>query len=411
MAIQGFNRELLVSRSEVISNYTQDYLSTFNQMNGLDLYSGTVFNFRIQERRQNKKINPIIREAMLEDVDDIIFTYKDIYEGTYPYKEMEDKETVEGMIKDRDVEWYVFTHPQTEEVCGCYTFIIDHEDKMGYARGLILKKKFIGRFDVLKACIGCYVSNYMKYDGKIFRWYSENRTAHAKAQYFTRHGGYQPVAFYPNKDMFFSKVESDILAVCYDERAISELRSLKTPRIVHSATEIFRYSSKRYNLGNYEISTASLSLNAERICELKRHLAMEVSKDRFGYEQTTFSIEGTDSCLSFLYTPTVQNIEKVKYNVSDAKELFVLARALKQHAHNLGARYIEAFVSAYEPEHQKVFLILGLIPRGYVPSWKYDKHDQAYEDCIAFNWSNGTIDDNIQLLDGEKELLRCLSRY
>jgi len=185
MALQTFDTDLLFSRADIISKFTQSYLDIFKSINKLDLHSGTLFNFDIEERSPSKKINPIIRHATVDDIDEIIHTYKNIYENSYPYKEMEDPEVIREMIESDEVEWFVFIHPKTGETCGSFTFTLDFQQKRGYTRGLIVKKKFLGEFDILKACMGCYVANYLKYRGKIFRWYSENRTAHAKVQYVT----------------------------------------------------------------------------------------------------------------------------------------------------------------------------------------------------------------------------------
>ncbi|MFX1273614.1 MAG: hypothetical protein ACFFBP_11600 [Promethearchaeota archaeon] len=408
MALLCFNDDLDFYRSEIMSKYTQDYLKTFSLMEGFDFDSGTLFNFNIHERTSLRKINPIIRKANVDDIDEIIFTYRDVYEGSYPYKEMEDHEFIRDMLERDDIEWFVFIHPKTKEMCGSFTFVLDFEEKRGYARGLIVKKKFIGEFDILKACIGCYVSNYIKYDGKIFRWYSENRTAHAKVQYVTRHGGFHPVAIYPNKDNFFEKPESDVLAICYDMIALTEMRSVKVPCIISEVVGVFKYSDERYNLGEYEIYHSIPQFDSTTVNELMHRLNIEVSRDNFGYEKYKIFIKGTDSFISFLHTPRVQNIEKTKYQISDINELYVLANQLIKQSRSLKVRYIEVFVSAHKPEHQKIFFELGLSPRGYIPSWRYNKNEDSFEDYIVFNQYHGKIDENIQLMDEEQELLCCL---
>jgi len=70
---------------------------------------------------------------------------------------------------------------------------------------------------------------------------------------------------------------------------------------------------------------------------------------------------------------------------------------------------MEVFVSAYKPDHQKIFLEAGLSPRGYIPSWNYNQKKNVFEDCILFNEFKGKIDENIQLISEGKELLNCLN--
>ena len=69
---------------------------------------------------------------------------------------------------------------------------------------------------------------------------------------------------------------------------------------------------------------------------------------------------------------------------------------------------MEVFVSAYKPDHQKIFLEAGLSPRGYIPSWNYNQKKNVFEDCILFNKFEGKIDKNIQLIPEGKELLNSL---
>ena len=66
-------------------------------------------------------------------------------------------------------------------------------------------------------------------------------------------------------------------------------------------------------------------------------------------------------------------------------------------------------MSAYNTEHQQIFLDLGLFPRGYVPSWEYNKNIDCFEDRILFNSYEGAIDTNIVVYEENKVLLEALS--
>jgi hypothetical protein len=66
-------------------------------------------------------------------------------------------------------------------------------------------------------------------------------------------------------------------------------------------------------------------------------------------------------------------------------------------------------VSAYNAAHQQVFLDLGLFPRGYVPSWEYNKDFDCFEDQILFNSYEGAIDTNIAVYEENRGLLEALS--
>lgn len=405
MAVQSYLSNLFVSRMKLLSDFTQNYLNSFILRESINLHSGTQFKFTIRERTQSKKINPIIRKARASDVDEIIFTYKDIYEGTYPYKEMEDFSHILHMIQEENVEWLVFEHPNSGEFCGCFTLVLDFKDKKGYTRGFVVKKKFEGKLDVIKAFLGSFIAMFSKYEGKIFRWYGESRTAHSKSQYCMRPSGFKPVAFLPNKDMFYNKVESDLLLISYDRKAILGMRSKETPILIPKVVDCFQYSSKRYRLGKYMTYRSPLILDQKKMKSISKKILTRHNMDRFGYQKITILIKKSKSYLSFLYAPSVQNIEKVEYITENIEELHVFATELIKITSDLSVRYVEVFVSAYKPQEQLIFSKLGLSPRGYVPSWKYNVKTSNFEDYILFNMFQGKISQDIHLLDEGKELL------
>ncbi|MFX1501458.1 MAG: DUF998 domain-containing protein, partial [Promethearchaeota archaeon] len=266
-----------------------------------------------------------------------------------------------------------------------------------------------GYVDITKAMIGSMIGMIHKYKNKIFTWYVENRTAHSKSQYSMWVCGIAPIGFYPNKDVFLGKVESDLMQICYDERALIDFRTSEIPKILPPVENCFLYSDSRFDLGEYYIQVPSISLDKKKILNLKKHLKKHIERDKFGYETIRFSFPDNDSYFEFLYTPQVQNFEKAKYRVNSLEELYVFVKRFITCGKELGIRYCEAFISAYEPTHQKIFYDLGLTPRGYVPSWKYNTERGVFEDNILFNWFDGTINKEIRLIDEGKELLNILS--
>ena len=112
--------------------------------------------------------------------------------------------------------------------------------------------------------------------------------------------------------------------------------------------------------------------------------------------------------MKFLYTPTVQNIEKTKYQINNLEELFLLVQEFRNCIDELQVRYAEVFISAYEASHQKIFLDAGLYPRGYVPSWEYNKEKHYFMDSILFNYFKGNINKELKIYDENKSLLRTL---
>ncbi|KKM61265.1 hypothetical protein LCGC14_1533430 [marine sediment metagenome] len=91
-------------------------------------------NFEIAERKHQRKISPILRLANPNDAKEITEIYKELYDGTYPYKEMEDVEEVRKMILDPHVKWIIYQDPNYN-IAGWFTFVLDFENRRGYIRG------------------------------------------------------------------------------------------------------------------------------------------------------------------------------------------------------------------------------------------------------------------------------------
>jgi hypothetical protein len=406
MASNATLPQKMVASEELFTDSVDDFLRPFETLVDLDIYNGTYLDFSIQGSSPHKTC-PILRLARPEDAPSIVEVYDDCYKGTYPYKEMEDLMEVRNMIQNENYKWIVF-EDLNGEIIGCFTFVLDFKTRRGYMRGLNIKREFQGLTDIIKVTIGSCILVWGTFKDRIGLWYCENRTAHSKSQYISAVCGVKPLAFYPNKDLFVNRVESDLMQIIYDDRTLREYRRKEYPIIVQQAFNCFLYANSRYNLGRVDVVSLKIKLDYLCISELRKNIIKKVVKDKFGYETITFGLEGSDSYFQFLYTPQVGNFEKTEYEVTTAEELYVFIEEFKNCAEQLGIRYYECFVSAYEPIHQTIFLAAGLLPRGYVPSWKYNRDLKGFEDHILFNYYEGQICEHIELIPEAKELLEIL---
>ena len=330
----------------------------------------------------------------------------DTYEGTYPFKEMENEEFVREMILSENHQMLLFKDAKDNNL-GCFRCILDFEKKKGYMCGFMIKKEYQGKIDIVKAIIGSYVWMWSAFKDKIALWYCENRTAHATLQYITSVCGIKTIGFLPNKDIFYNKIESDVFGVIYNKGTLRKLRQKAFPRLIPEINNCFVYSNNKYNLGPVEFVIPSFNLNPFKLALFKERFIKNVIKDKIGYEKFTFSFKKSDSYFKFIYTPWLQNIEKSSYKVNDKEELIVFLHEFKKLSNELNIRYVEVLVSSYNPEHQKVFYDAGFIPRGYIPCWNYNENLNCFEDYIIFNKFIGEVETLFLLPEG-LELLEAL---
>jgi hypothetical protein len=408
MITRQLSDQLTVSSSQLFGNTIDEFISSFQFNNTLEINMNTevYIDFELDRKADTKKICPILRMASVEDALDIVEIYKSVYDN-YPYKEMLDVDEIKKMILNDAVKWIMFLDRNGNSI-GCFTFILDFKTKRGYIRGLMIKREFQGYFDAVKATMASFYVMWTRYKDKIYIWHAEARTAHAKSQYVAVISSLKPIGFFPNKDIFNNKVESDLFMITYDQRVLSEYRSNKIPKIIPQAENPFFYSTQRHNLGGFERVDPKIVLNNSEICKARKKMSRKIEKDNFGYETIKIEIKGSLSWFKFLHTPMVRNFEKTVYQVASLEELYVFIEEFKKCAEDLGVRYYECFVSAYQPEHQKLFFDAGLIPRGYVPSWAYNSDDDLFDDYIIFNSYLGDIDNNIRLVSDAEDLLFSL---
>jgi hypothetical protein len=403
--------EQKVLLNQINPKYAHHFINPFLEFLNLDLKKE--FKLKVQIRDKPKpKINPILKLAKPEDAEIIAEIVKEDYEGSYPYKEMEDPQEIRKMISSGNYKFMLFVNEENM-VVGSTCFVLDFKEKKGYIRTFVVRKKYLGILDATKAYVGSSLLIFNKYKKEILIWWAELRTADAKAQYINQLCSLKPIAFLPNKDKFYNQIESDLVSISYNKKIFKYYRSKERPKIIPSVTYSFKYSQARYNLNHAEIVPSKIKCNQNNniIKKLFTHLKIKKIKHKFNYITYKLTFEDSDSYFKFLYTPQVNNFEKTEYKVKNCVELFVFLQLFKKLACKLHIRYMEAYVSAYKPLDQKLFRDAGLIPRGYIPAWKLDDKKEFFEDYIVFNYYEGKLNGNtknIEFIPEGKLLLKYL---
>ena len=235
----------------------------------------------LQNYLESDRICPIIQLASPEDAEEITNIFKEVYKNTYPYKKMENVQSVREMIEDPDYIWFLF-RLSPEETIGCFATHLEFEQKRGFMHGYVIKKRYHAIIDIFKAFIGCAIYLWKTYIDKIILWYGEMRTNESTSQFFTSIIGLKPIAFFPNKDIFLNKVESDVLHVIYNKDVLKEYRSKENPKIIRQVLNCYQYANKRYHLGVPIIENPTIVLNSQKINEIKGRFV----KSRFCFSES-----------------------------------------------------------------------------------------------------------------------------
>jgi len=384
-----------------------DFLKQFKEFEVFNLQKGVKFDFDFSLRTDSQKICPIIQVAKPEDAEEIAQIFKQTYKGCYPYIEAFDSKEIYQMIKDPTYHWFLYKI-KPNIVVGCIGVHLEFEKKRGYHFGYVIKEKYQRLVDTIKMFAGYLIILWKIYKNKILVWYSETRTAHSVGQYGQNLCGLIPIAFFPNKDIFSNRVESDFMHISYDRRVLKEYRHKSDPKIIRQVLNCYLYSNEKYHLGLPRVENPELNLNLININKIKKKLIRKIENEREGYVNISYFIKNSNSYFKFVHNIYNQTFEKSIYEINDLEELYVFLQEVREHINQFNIRYFECFVSSYEPTHQRIFYDSGFEPRGYVPCWKYNKEENIFEDQIVFNYFKGTVDKNMKTTPETLYLLQTL---
>ena len=397
-------KEEVKTRKPVVT--IQDFLRRYAKYQHLSLESGITFPKKSRSKEQ--KVTPTVQIAKPGEEKIISEIFKQVYRNTYPYKEMESPQEIRKMIEDPDYIWILFK-VNGDEVIGCVALKFDASRKGMYLHGFAMKKEYQGTTSLPKLVVAAWTVLLKKYEKKALVWFGEARSAHSKSQFLSDLLGLKPIAFFPKKDIFFNRDESEILLILYDEDLITNYRRKKTPKIIPRVLTYYSYALKRYQLGFPEVSDhGTLVFDDKEINTIKRDLIYQEENDNLGNSLITFSIKNSDAYISFIHRPFVRIFEQTKYKVSNKEQLFVFIEEVKELIKKLKIRYWEFFASAYHPTHLAILYDAGLKAFGYVPSFKYIKEEDVFEDQIVFIHYEGEVNGDLKMIPETENFLKTI---
>jgi len=399
-----FSRNVSKSRKEIIS--IEEMLDTYPWVRDINLVKG--YNFEASTRKG--KIIPSLKYATEEDAEEITKVFKEVYENTYPYKRMENVSDIQKMIRSPNYYWIIFKI-KSDIVVGCQGFRLDFENKIGNIFGYAFRKSFQQKVEISTASIASVVAPMHQFKNQIFLWFAEVRCSFSSVQYIAKLTGLCPVGLLPDKDIFFDQPESEILFITYNQKILNELRSTQKPQLITPAIFCFFYAFQKYDLGLPAIknhNNLEAELDSNTIENNRKHILRRIERDKFGNEQITISIMGTNNFFQFLHYKNIRIVEKVEYNVLTLEDLYVLLEEIKSIITEFKLRYMEVFLSAYDSTHQTIFHNAGFKPMGYIPAFKYNKDDNLYEDQLLFVYHENPLNKNTHLIRETEEFLESI---
>jgi hypothetical protein len=364
---------------------------------------------RIDDPRKNNTENVMIHTpSTWSHAESITEIYKEIYRGTYPFHEMLDPKFLFETFSDPDYYWGIFCHPKDPDtIMGCFTVVIDRYHNAGYMRGLIILPKYRKQIGVRKLSYAM-VKRFFVVHPEVDKWYNEARTAHSIVQHLSRVIAAKIQAIFLNKDYFMNQKESDALMVGYWESAL-EARVIPE-KILPEVIPYYLRSRAMHNFPEAipSIEACPLTIDKDLLRTFLPKIQFSFKTDKYGYIEFHFYDLDTHEFLTGLYTPSVHNIEKIRYQANTKEKFMGFCILLQLFAEQNRVEYIEFQIPISEIDNQRYLLENHLIIVGYVPAWL--PTEQNMEDAVVMVWTDRLpCMDSLHLIEEGTELLQLIT--
>ena len=406
MKIQTLEDLIQDQQTEKVLFTFDEFLQTHSEFGSCNIDKG----FSLSEilGSASNKLLPRIELAKPEDALELSQIFREIYKGTYPYKEFEDEMKFKKMIEDPKFYWFKFLINKNKLI-GCIGFHVDSNKKCGTLHGLVIKEIYQGLAEIPNLIIGIIYSIIKKFRNIIFHLSCEVRASHNKSQFFGKVAGLLPVGFLPNKDLFYNRVESEFVIILYDRIVFKEYRIQEKPKIVYPILNCYAFASKIYNIGLpiLEPYTTNIKYNRVEIKKIRRNLVKHIIVDENGNSYCKFTVKTNGSFFKFFHNKIIQNIERTEFKIENKEELHIFLQEAKKYIFKNGVRYFEFFFPVNDPIYQIILLEADFKPFGYIPSYNYNRMKDIFEDVIIFVYFR-TETNNLQLISETREFLEYI---
>jgi hypothetical protein len=402
--------QTLTKRS--LTNVTvKQYCDTMDEMYAIYDDNGR----RIDDPKKNTPGNITISAPSTKvHAHSIVAIYKEIYQGTYPFHEMLDPQFLLKTFSDPDYYWGIFCHPEDSDIImGCFTVVIDRYHNAGYMRGLNILPKYRKQIGVRELSYAM-VKRFFVVHPEVDKWYNEARTAHSIVQHLSRVIAAKTQALFLNKDYFMHRKESDVLMVGYWESAL-ESRVIPEQML----PEVIPFYLRSRTMHDFTeslpiIEARQLTIDKDKLRTILSQIEFSFKTDKYEYIEFRFHDPDTHEFLTGLYTPTVRNIEKIRYQVNTSEKFMGFCILLQFFADQHRVEYIEFQIPVSELDHQRYLLENRLIIAGYVPAWLPTNQNKQNmdnkEDAVVLVWTDRLPAlDSLQLIEEGKDLLNLIA--
>ena len=330
---------------------------------------------------QETEIPYYMRDLKEEDAEELTKIFKAVYNGQYPLKEYEDPEWVKKRVDDPNFYWKVCAQKDDDKAVGCGVMILNPQDGRLYGGRSVLEPAIQGQgimnkigLDSIKITI-----NELRDRIRIFMGQSRTEPENIAMQRSLEKLGFKPLALMIDFDTGLGERESEIVQALFFSKVYNRRKDVK---IIPSIEPFYNVSRRQFpRIGkDYEVVNPNSVMGKH--CNLTYGTKLNKYRDNFEIENTVAHIRAEINSFS-------NSMEILEYTHGHPDLLKVFLKEIIKLCEIRNLKFVEAYVSAYEPKDQQVFLDAGFKIAGYFPS--YEVVDGIGEDRIIMVKSPDTI--------------------
>jgi len=333
-----------------------------------------------------------LREATLEDQDEIKLLYYQVYGGSYTLPEITNSDKMKWAINDPNYLWILgFDGGQ---LVSSVIFVVDSKQLIGKTFAGVVLPEYRGN-KILSRILKRGMDYLMQEENLCETLYGVVRTFASKGFHNDLYElGFIDLGIFPNVRKI-KRYETHSLKVCYKPQAL--LKRKKNPVLIPSFNQLYQIVGEKMELDQAQVLTPQIK---QYQAEDRLGLLIERGKD-VEWEYYSQRDHG-DLLLDFFpfHYPEVQLYsrdrntqvflfyqEKDEYGAilgvkSQEENLSVLLGSICDYAESIGIKYLELLLPAYDPVLQQIAYKAGFLPSAYYPAMRLNEKGER-EDYVV----------------------------
>ncbi|MCR5661116.1 MAG: hypothetical protein K6G50_03180 [bacterium] len=342
-----------------------------------------------------------LRTANPSDMETVRALYFNTYGEHYTIEEISNAEQTIRALSNKNNYLWIVTECEGE-IIGSVIFTVDPYHRLGKAFSGVIKPDFRGNkiiYSMMEEGHKCL----LKENGPCDLIYAVVRTLasphfHENLQKL----GYIDSGIFPNVRKVM-EYETHSFKVCLGPHALLKRRQL--PRVYNKCMELYRLAARSFNLGECIAKQIDLGKPSNDYIELapisseefpagieaERERLRQERRLRFGFyplHAPNLLLADKDRTIkAFLYYHETDGHASLVGLETGTAEMPVLLESIAKAAEKLGAKYLEALASAYDPLIQAQLWQADFIPSAWFPSARLSDEDGKREDYLAVSRS------------------------